>query len=142
MKAVTLTAPSFQELRSLFFVRKLYVPPDIKLTPTQYNEICKRFSKGYEKLKDREETQIMMKKVSKYIHELESAGLNDHEVKKIDFSYSMMLRKILRSFILFHIFLILTLPTIFILFPFAYIVKKKAEKERLIVNFIKFIYRP
>jgi len=140
MKAVTLTAPSFQELRSLFFVRKLYVPPDIKLTPTQYNEICKRFSKGYEKLKDREETQSMMKKVSKYIHELESAGLNDHEVKKIDFSYSMMLKKIFRSFILFHIFLILTLPTIFILFPFAYIVKKKAERERLIVNFIKTIF--
>jgi hypothetical protein len=134
MKAVTLTAPSFQELRSLFFVRKLYVPADIKLTPTQYNEICKRFSKGYEKLKDREETQIMMKKVNKYIHELESAGLNDHEVKKIDFSYSWMLRKTLRSFVFFHIFVLLTLPSIFILVPFAYLIKKKAEKERLIVK--------
>jgi hypothetical protein len=136
MKSVTLTAPSYQELRSLFFVRKLYVPPDMKLSPTQYNEICKRFSKGYEKLKAKEETQIMMKKVHKYIHELESAGLNDHEVKMIDFSYSWMVRKTIKSFIFFHIFLILCLPAIFILSPLAYLVKKKAEKERLLVNLI------
>jgi hypothetical protein len=132
MKSVTLTAPSFPELRSLFFVRKLYVPPDAKLTPTQYNELCKRFSKGYEKLKDNEETQDMMKKVNKYINELESAGINDHEVKKIDFSYVWMVRKTFWSFVLFHIYLMYCLPAIFILSPFAYYVKVKAEKERKI----------
>jgi glycerol-3-phosphate O-acyltransferase/dihydroxyacetone phosphate acyltransferase len=133
MKAVTLTAPSYQELRSLFLVRKLYVPPEAKLTATQYNELCKRFSKGYEKLKEREDTQILIKKVNKYINELESTGINDHEVKKIDFNYVWIVRKSFWSFILFHIFLILCLPAIFILSPFAYLIKKKAEKERLLV---------
>ena len=133
MKAVTLTAPSYQELRSLFLVRKLYVPPEAKLTATQYNELCKRFSKGYEKLKEREDTQVLIKKVNKYINELESTGINDHEVKKIDFNYVWIVRKSFWSFILFHIFLILCLPAIFILSPFAYLIKKKAEKERLLV---------
>jgi glycerol-3-phosphate O-acyltransferase / dihydroxyacetone phosphate acyltransferase len=138
MKAVTLTAPSYQELRSILFVRKLYVPPETKLTPTQYAELCKRFSKGYEKLKDREDTQGVLKKVNKYINELESTGINDHEVKKIDFNYVWIVRKTFWSFILFHIFLILCLPAIFILSPFAYLVKRKAEKERLLVNFLLF----
>lgn len=140
MKAVTLTAPSYQELRSILFVRKLYVPPEFKLTPTQYAELCKRFSKGYEKLKHREDTQDMLKKVNKYINELESTGLNDHEVKKIDFNYVWIVRKTFWSFILFHIFLILCLPAIFILSPFAYLVKKKAEKERVLVKILYHLF--
>ncbi len=136
MKAVTLTAPSYSELRSLFLVRKLYVPKDVQLSPTQYTELCKRFSKGYEKLKNREETQGLMKKVNKYINELESAGINDHEVKDIGFNYVWIVRKTFWSIVLFHLFLIFCLPAIVILSPFAYLVKKKAEKERLLVIFI------
>lgn len=133
MKSVTLTAPSYAELKSLFLVRKLYVPPDAKLTPTQYNELCKRFSKGYEKLKDRKDTQELVSKVNRYINELENTGINDHEVKKIDFNYVWIVRKTFWSFILFHLYLVICLPAIFILSPFAYIIKKKAESERKIV---------
>jgi glycerol-3-phosphate O-acyltransferase/dihydroxyacetone phosphate acyltransferase len=135
MKSVTLTAPSYQELRSIFFVRKLYVPPDAKLTSTQYTELCKRFSKGYEKLKDREDTKDLMKKVNRYINELETTGINDHEVKNMDFSYKWFVRKTFWSFILFHIYLFICLPAILILSPFAYFIKKKAEKERLAVYY-------
>jgi predicted secreted protein len=131
MKAVTLTAPSYPELRSLFLIRKLYVPKDIALTATQYSELCKRFSKGYERVKESPETQTIMKRVNRYINELENTGIGDHEVKKMDFTYSWMLRKIFIAFILFHIYLILCLPAFFILFPFSYLVQKKAEKERI-----------
>lgn len=134
MKSVTLTAPSYQELRSLFLVRRLYVPSDAKLTPTQYNELCKRFSKGYEKLKDREETKVIMRRVNSYINELETTGINDHEVKNINFNYVWLVRKTFWSFVLFHVFLIICLPDIFILTPFAYLVQKKAEKERLLAK--------
>src|SRR5688572_12745548 len=34
MKSVTLTAPSYTELRSLLLVRKLYLPPDLRLSVT------------------------------------------------------------------------------------------------------------
>ena len=75
-----------------------------------------------------------MKRVNNYIGELESTGINDHEVKQIDFNYVWIVRKTFWSFLLFHIFLILCLPAIFILSPIAYIIKKKAEKERIAVN--------
>jgi glycerol-3-phosphate O-acyltransferase/dihydroxyacetone phosphate acyltransferase len=139
MKAVTLTAPSYKELKSLFLVRKLYVPTDVKLSPTQYNELCKRFSKGYQKLKDHKETQNIVSKVNRYINELENTGINDHEVKKIDFNYVWIVRKTFWSFILFYVYVILCLPSIFILCPFAYLVRLKAEKERIIV--IIYIYK-
>jgi hypothetical protein len=134
MKAVTLTAPSYQELRSLFFVRKLYVPKNIQLSPTQYSELCKRFSKGYEKLKDQAETKHLVRNVNKYMNELETTGLGDHEVKNIEFTYKWMVRKTFWGFILFHFYIILCLPAIFLLSPFAYIIQWKAEKERIVVN--------
>jgi hypothetical protein len=131
MKAVTLTAPSYKDLKSLFFVRKLYVPKNIKLTPTQYSELCKRFSKGYQRVKDKPDTQTLMKRVNKYINELEDIGLGDHEVKKMDFTYTWFIRRMITGFILFHLFLIFCLPSIFLFFPFGYLIQKKAEKERL-----------
>lgn len=135
MKAVTLTAPTYSELKAVYLVRKLYVPNDVKLTPTQYSELCKRFSKGYEKLKDHPDTIKAMKKVNKYIKELSYIGISDHEVKSINFSYIWLVRRSFWSFIFFHIFLVICLPAIIIMSPFAYIVQKKAERERqLVIN--------
>lgn len=133
MKAVTLTAPTYQELKAIYLVRKLYVPNDVTLKPTQYSELCKRFSKGYEKLKDNPDTIQVMKQVNKYIKELLLIGVSDHEVKAINFSYYWLVRKSVSSFIKFHIFLLISLPAIIIISPFAYIVQKKAEKDRQIV---------
>lgn len=131
MKAVTLTAPTYMELRSLFLVRKLYVPPDTKLSPAQYSELCKRFTKGYERLKNLEETKDMMYKINKYIVELDSLGINDHEVQRIQFTYGWVVRKMILSVIYFHICLLISLPGLVILSPFGFFIKRKAEEERI-----------
>ncbi len=133
MRSVTLTAPSYKELKSLFFVRRLYAPPDMELTPTQHMELCKRFSKGYEKLKDREETKEMVKRVNNYTNELEATGINDHEIRRIDYTYKKFVRESIWSTILFHLYLFLCIPAIVVLFPIAFYIKKKAEKERIAV---------
>jgi len=133
MKSVTLTAPSFLELRSVHFVRKLYVPFGAKLSPLEYSELCKRFLKGYDKLKEMEETKMAMMEINKYTRELESVGISDHEVKEMTFTYAWMLKNTLIYVLLFHMFLLLALPGILILAPFGYIIQKKAEKERLAV---------
>jgi glycerol-3-phosphate O-acyltransferase/dihydroxyacetone phosphate acyltransferase len=133
MKAVTLTAPSYMELRSLLLVRKLYVPPDTKLKPEIFTELCKRFAKGYEKLKNNNEIKTMMKKIHKYIVELETIGISDNELRKMDFSYTWMIRKMVSSFLLFHYYLIPAIPGMVILFPFVMFLLKKAEKERIAV---------
>jgi glycerol-3-phosphate O-acyltransferase/dihydroxyacetone phosphate acyltransferase len=131
MKAVTLTAPSYMELRSLLLVRKLYLPPDTRLSPRSYSELCKKFSKGYEKLKSKEETKQLITNINKYINKLEMTGITDHEVRRMDFSYSWMTKKIVQSFIFFHLFLILALPGILMMLPFVIYLTKKAEKERI-----------
>lgn len=131
MKAVTLTAPSYMELRSLLLVRKLYLPPDLRLSPAAYSELCKRFSKGYEKLKNKEESKRLVTEIHKYINELEMTGISDHEVRRMDFSLSWMFKKLIQNFLLFHIFLILALPGLLIFMPFVVYLTKKAEKERL-----------
>ncbi len=134
MKAVTLTASSFLELRSVHFVRKLYVPFGAKLTPLEYSELCKRFLKGYEKLKESEETKMVMMEISKYTRELENVGIHDHEVKEMSFTYGWMLKKTLIYVILFHLFLFFSLPGFLILAPLGYMIEKIAEKERLAVR--------
>jgi glycerol-3-phosphate O-acyltransferase/dihydroxyacetone phosphate acyltransferase len=134
MKAVTLTAPSYTELRSLLLVRKLYLPPDLRLSPKAYSTMCKRFAKGYEKLKSKEETKALMTRIHKYINELERTGISDHEVRRINFSLSWMFKKLIISYILFHMFLILALPGILLLIPFVIYASKKAEKERIVAK--------
>ena len=78
-------------------MRKLYIPPDTKLTHTQFSELCKRFTKGYEKLKDKDEAKALLFKINKYIRELESTGIADHEVKRMEFSYGWLLKKFIIS---------------------------------------------
>lgn len=135
MKSVTLTAPSYNELKSLFIIRSLYIPTDVRVTPTQYTEICKRFAKGYEKLKDNETIKKAMSEVNEYTNELDKVGLRDRNVKSDDFTYTWIVRRNLYSFFLANLFIILCLPALLLLTPFAYIVRNKAEKERIAVRF-------
>lgn len=137
MKAVTLTAPSYKELRSILFIRKLYAPPDMKLSPRAYSELCKRFSKAYYKLKELPDTQKLMNEITKYIEVLENTGLMDHEVRQLDFSFMMILRKYLFSLVILVLLLLLILPGSLVAYPFVIFLKYKAEKERLLViNYI------
>lgn len=140
MKAVTLTAPSYNELKSLFIIRSLYIPTDVKVTPTQFTEICKRFIKGYNKLKDNETIKKAMSKVNEYTNELDEVGLRDRNVRSDDFTYTWIVKKNLYSFFLANLFIILCLPALILLSPFAYIVKNKAEQERIAVNFLNHYY--
>lgn len=140
MKSVTLTAPSYNELNSLFIIRNLYIPTDVKLTPTQYTEICKRFVKGYEKLKENETIKKAMFQVNEYTNELDKVGLKDRNVRSEDFTYTWIVKKNLYSFFLATLFIILCLPALFLLTPFAYIVRNKAEQERIAVIMLPFAF--
>jgi len=138
MKSVTWTAPTYNELRSILFVRKLYAPPDTKLSPAAYSELCKRFAKGYYKVKELPETQNLMNEIKKYIVFLENTGLSDHEVRRMEFSFSWIIKKSICSLFSLIILLILTLPGILIAYPFVLYLEKKAEKERLLVIILFF----
>ena len=74
MKAVTITAPSFKESLCLGMGRSLYIPKDKHLPPEKYSELCKRFSKAYEEIRDRKDTKSLKRKIIRYMDELDKAG--------------------------------------------------------------------
>lgn len=134
MKAVTLRAPSYEELRALHLLRKIYLPKKVKLTPTEYSELCKNFAKGFEKLKEDPDCQDKVKRINNYVKEIEEIAITDTEINNSDFKHAMMSRKFYWATFVFIICLIFILPGYLMLIPFIIYIKRKAEKERLAVS--------
>lgn len=141
MKSVTYHAPSMEELKAIFLFRNVYIPKNIVLSPTAKSELSKRFVKGYNKLKEKEELKALMVKGCSYIREIEEIALNDEEIVNSEFKQEKMKRKFLKSVLLFFIFLILVTPGLLIVLPFIVYVRREAEKERIIVSKVKYFRR-
>lgn len=138
MKSVTLTASTYDELRTLFLLRKIYLPVDMKkkLSPGQYSELCKNFIKGMRKIKedmidnDNDKSRLLLLKVESYIREIEEIGITDSEVRNVNFVQTKLKRKFCYSSIWFFIYLIILFPGLLIGIPFGYYIKVNAEEER------------
>ena len=139
LKDVTWTAPTYNELRSILFVGKLYATPDRKMSPATYSDLCKIFAKKYSELKELPETQILFNEIQKFIILLEDTGVSDEEVKRMDFSFSWIIKKTIYSFFCLLILLALTATGLLITYPFVLYVNNKAERERLLVRKIKLV---
>ena len=131
MKSVTLYAPTINELRALIILRNCYIPKDAKITPTEESEICKRFIKGYDKLKDNEEVKSLLGESLDYIREIDEIAIKDKEVVSKNFDEKIMKKKFIYSTLTFFLYLLLVLPCFIIMIPFLYYIRTKAEKERL-----------
>lgn len=138
MKSVTYHAPTMEELKAIFLFRNVYIPKNITLSPTAKCELSKRFVKGYNKLKEIEELKSIMIKGCNYIREIEEIALTDEEIVNSEFKQEKMKRKFMKSVLLFLTFLLLVTPGLLIVIPFIIYVRREAEKERIIVSFIKF----
>jgi glycerol-3-phosphate O-acyltransferase/dihydroxyacetone phosphate acyltransferase len=138
MKAVTLIAPTIEELRAVLLLRKVYVPKTLKLSPTEVSELNKRFIKGYSMLKDVAECKEMLRQGTDYIREIDELGLEDKDVLNTEFEQKKMKRKFLLSVVIFFALLIFVTPMLLIVLPFIVYVRKVAEKERLAVSLYLF----
>lgn len=134
MKAVTLTAQSYEELRTLHLLRKIYVPKEIKLSPTLYSELCKNFAKGFKKIREIPECVDLIKRVNNYIQEIEEIGITDTQLRDTNFEQKKMKRKFLLSTLIFLLYFVFVAPALLIFFPFMLYIKKVAEKERIKVS--------
>jgi glycerol-3-phosphate O-acyltransferase/dihydroxyacetone phosphate acyltransferase len=134
MKAVTLRAPTYEELRALHLLRKIYLPKRVKLTPTQYSELCKNFAKGYEKLKENPEYKDKVQRINNYVKEIDEIAITDTEVRNTEFKQAMLRMKFYYSTFIFFLYLTLILPGYIIMLPFIIYIKNRAERERLEVS--------
>lgn len=132
MKAVTLTANSYEELRTLHLLRKIYVPKSIRLSPTQYSELCKDFAKGIKKIYELEESKSLLVRVENYIREIDEIAVTDSEIRDTNFEQKKMKRKFLFSALIFFICFIFLFPGLVIMTPFVFYISNAAEKERIL----------
>lgn len=136
MRAVTLQAESYNDFRSMLLFRNMYIPKDVVLSPSQFSELCKRFSKGYKKMNEIPECDEFKKKTIKYMEEIDEIAVRDREVRDTNFEQEKMKRKFLKATGKFLLVLLFLTPGILILMPFIWYIMQKAEKERKAVSII------
>ena len=134
MKAVTLTFENYEDFRTMLLFRKMYVPKGVRLSPTQYSELCKRFAAGYKKLKDIPESKKLKEKSDEYKNQLLDLALDDKEVRDTSYEGNKMLRRFFFNLFVFLLILIFLSPGIMIFAPFFYYIRKFAEKKRIAVH--------
>ena len=134
MKAVTLTADSYIELRTLHLLRKMHIPKETKLSPTQYSELCKQFNKAIKLIKEKNDSCKILTRVNNYVREIEEIAITDTDIKDINFEQKKMKRKFLFSTFMFFFSVLILFPGLLVMLPFIIYISSKAEKERLAVS--------
>ena len=80
MKTCHIVAPSYSELASIFLVRNIYKPDMENLSAEKEQALNRRFSEGYQKLKDHPEIVAMLAKIKEYYNDLKVLNIKDSEV--------------------------------------------------------------
>lgn len=131
LKAVTLTADSLNELKVLHMLRKIYIPKHVKLSPTEFSNVCKNFAIGYKKLLEHPEYKDIVNRIFNYVREIDEIALTDKDISNSNFQAALMKKKFYISFIQFLLYCLLILPGYLIIVPFIIYSKRKAENERI-----------
>jgi glycerol-3-phosphate O-acyltransferase/dihydroxyacetone phosphate acyltransferase len=117
LRALTINAPDFDQLRVLDGVRRLYRPAHVQLTLAQQAELMRRFLGGYERLKDSDhEVQQFYDDVDHYLLRLRSLGLSDRELRG-DPSLWTRIEKLVRHAFFFFVLVPIAIPGIFLHLP-------------------------
>ena len=79
MREVTLSAPSYKELKQLYMAREIYMPSSRslgegqrKFTAEETNEINKKFFKGFQAFRSKPELQTLLDELDIYMKELKT----------------------------------------------------------------------
>ena len=80
MKDCHIVAPTYSELASIFLVRDIYKPDKENLTPEKEQELNRRFSEAYQKLKEHPEIVAILGKIKEYYTDLKVLGIKDSQV--------------------------------------------------------------
>ena len=81
LRALTINAKDFRTLHVLDTVRRLYVPPDHRLSLAQRAELSRRFLQRYEAFQHEPQVQELYVRVSRYADDLEVLNLSDEQVR-------------------------------------------------------------
>eukprot|EP01087_Luapelamoeba_hula_P024105 TRINITY_DN9060_c0_g1_i1.p1 TRINITY_DN9060_c0_g1~~TRINITY_DN9060_c0_g1_i1.p1 ORF type:complete len:604 (-),score=20.41 TRINITY_DN9060_c0_g1_i1:79-1890(-) len=83
LHGVTINASDYETLETIYAIRRLYQPSNLKLEPAQYLALTRRFAQGYTKLKDNPHVIPVLENVRAYTSTLTALGLKDYQVEGI-----------------------------------------------------------
>ena len=109
LRALTINATDFDQLRVLDAVRRLYQPPDQRLSLAERAEISRRFLNHYERVKELPEVIEAYRDVETYQFKLHALGLTDADLAKPPSRLAQLMR-VLRHLGLMLIYAPLALP--------------------------------
>ena len=107
MRDVTLSAPSYKELKQVYLARDLYMPKNCesKLTPEEINTIYKRFFKGYAAFRERPEMKELLEEVDVYQRQLKVFNIGDADVSSLNINFCRMLTNLGHAIIMSLVYL-------------------------------------
>ncbi len=120
MRALTVNADSWELLRVLDGVRRLYQPADITLESRV--ELARRFARVYPDVRDRPDVRQLFDRVSAFLDRLDAAGLTDRDLRR-GLRVGDVFARILRHIVLVVFWLPLAAPGAIVHVPLATIIR-------------------
>ncbi len=130
LKAVTVSAPSWDQLQMLWAVRRLYQPTGIKLPPKVTVVLIRRFAESYDKVKNLPEVVELSKEVVEYNESLSDYGLRDHQVAVMQMSRVEAGLKLVHRIALLVLFALLALPGLVLNLPIIIITRAVSRRKQ------------
>jgi len=93
MREVTLSAPSYNELKKIYLARDIYLPRKLKqqLSPEQLNDNYKKFFQGYNSFRDKPELKELLEEIGLYEKQLKTFSINDEDVADLRLNFAGIL---------------------------------------------------
>jgi 1-acyl-sn-glycerol-3-phosphate acyltransferase len=127
LREVTLNAPNWRTLRFVQTARRLYKPGKIKLTPSEYVELNRRFVATYLSAADNPGIARFRDDAENYQSRLDILGLKDHQLRD-KISVGRAFRRLLGRSIVMMLLLPIAIPGALLHLPVGWVAAIVGEK--------------
>lgn len=129
LKAVTVSAESWDQLQMLWAVRRLYQPTGVRLSTKETVVLIRRLAENYEKVKDNQDVKALSQEVREYNQLLRDYGLRDHQVLATTISRPRAALLLIYRVLLLIVYLVLAIPGLILNLPIAIITRTVSRKK-------------
>ncbi|ORX99844.1 hypothetical protein K493DRAFT_313040 [Basidiobolus meristosporus CBS 931.73] len=129
LRSVTINTPDYETLMVIQAGRRLYKPANQKLRTTKVVDLTRRFIAGYLHFQDEPAVKDIHDRVLAYNRLLKSFGIRDHQVKRMEMSFSHALVLFIWRLISFMFMALFALPGAVLIAPVMFIARYISKKK-------------
>jgi len=134
LKTLTLQASDYETLMLLQATRRLYRPPNTKVSLEQNLALTRKFALGYEKFKNEPEIIQLSNQVKEYNKLLRAFGLADHQVNSLKRSSAWVYKTLAWRIFLLLFLCLPALPGLVIHAPLVLFIRDYARKKAAVAK--------